>query len=254
MIEKMKIKNHGISSFTGASLKDKKFQKTITKTEHKIMRKIKFILPLFFALFIFVATANAQHENHFGLKAAMNASGLSKIDFGVTTEQKMRMSFAGGLFFNHELSKKNSLHIEGLYSMQGADITRGSEPRLTYRLDYIALPVYFRHHFKENRSFSVQFGVQPSYLMNSQAKIVGGDEPAADLKDYFASQGMDMALNNFDVGISGGLGFGFGMFSTITLTYTHGLMDVFQGSNAPSGVKNYLIQFGLCLPLTSNTY
>lgn len=254
MIEKIKIKNEDKSSFTGASLKDKRFKKTITKTENKIMRKIKFILPLFFGLFIFGAAANAQHENHFGLKAAMNASGLSTIDFGVSTEQKMRMSFAGGLFFNHELSKKNSIHVEGLYSMQGADITRGSEPRLTYRLDYIALPVYFRHHFKANRSFSVQFGVQPSYLVNSQAKIVGDSEPAVELKDYFASRGMDMKLNPFDVGISGGFGFGFGMFSALTLTYTHGLMDVFEGSHAPSGVQNYLIQFGLCLPLTSNTY
>lgn len=218
------------------------------------MRKTKFILPLFFAFFIFGATANAQHDNHFGPKAAMNGSGLSAIDFGVSTEQKIRMSFAGGLFFNHELSKKNSLHVEALYSMQGAEVTRGSDPRMTYRLEYITLPVYFRHHFKANRSLSIQFGVQPSYLMNSQAKIVGDNEPAAELKDYFASRGMDMKPNPFDVGISGGFGFGFGIFSALTLTYTYGLMDVFEGSHAPSGVKNYLIQFGLCLPLTSNTY
>lgn len=216
--------------------------------------KVKCILSLFFALSAFGTVAKAQQENHFGLKAAMNAGGLSTIDFGVTTEQKIRMSFAGGLFFNHELTRKNSIHIEALYSMQGADVTRGSDPRMTYRLDYIALPGYFRHHFKENRSFSVQFGLQPSYLMNARAKIVGESEAATDLDDYFTAHGMNMKANKFDVGISGGFGFGFGLFSALTLTYTHGLLDVFGGSGAPSGVKNYLIQFGLCLPLTSNTY
>lgn len=216
--------------------------------------KTKFMLLIFFALSIFGTAANAQHENHFGLKAAMNGSGLTEIDFGVTTEQKMRLSFAGGLFFNHELSKKNSIHVEALYSMQGADITKGSEPRMTYRMDYIVVPVYYRHHFNERKAFSIQIGLQPSFLMNGRAKIVGGSESATDLNDYFTSQGMDMSLNTFDVGISGGFGFGFGMFSTITLTYTQGLMSVFEGSNAPSGVKNYLLQLGFCLPLTSNTY
>lgn len=219
------------------------------------MRNKEIFFPLLIFVFIsFGTAAKAQHENHFGLKAAMNGSGLSAIDFGVSAEQKMRLSFAGGLFFNHELSKKNSLHAEALYSMQGADITRGSDPRMTYRLDYLILPVYYRHHFKENRAFSVQFGLQPSYLMNAQAKIVGGNEPAIDLNKYFSSRGMNTKVNKWDVGISGGLGFGFGMFSSLTLTYTHGLMDVFEGGHAPSGVKNYLIQFGLCLPLTSNTY
>lgn len=216
--------------------------------------RTKFILPLYFALFTLGTAAKAQHENHFGFKAAMNGSGLSTIDFGVSTEQKIRMSFAGGLFFNHELTRKNSIHIEALYSMQGADVTRGSDPRMTYRLDYITLPVYFRHHFKENRSFSFQFGLQPAYLMSAQIKIVGGEEPATDMDDYFTAHGMNMKANKFDVGISGGFGFGFGLFSALTLTYTHGLLDVFGGSGAPSGVKNYLIQFGLCLPITSNTY
>jgi|GEM_PF-7112714 len=215
----------------------------------------KLNLLLFLVSFVSGIYVKAQkNESHFGLKAAMNMSGISEMKFADNPEQKIRMSFGAGLFFNQEISSKNSIHIEALYNSQGAEIRNEGDPFEVFRLDYASLPIYFRHHFKENRAFSIQVGVQPSYLISGKVKNIGGDDKVYDFNEYYESKGMDMQLNTFDVGLSAGFGFGFGMFSSITLTYTHGLMSVFKGKDAPEGAKNYLIQFGLSVPLTSNTY
>lgn len=211
------------------------------------------ILAICLLVIVGTRTANAQKNKlHFGLKGAMNISGLSDMKLA-DTEQKIRMSFGAGLFFNQELNSKNSLHIEALYNSQGAEVRTEGNPFEVYRMDYLALPVYFRHHFRENSSFSLQIGVQPSYLISGKVKLIGGDDGVHDFNEYFATKGKDVQLNNFDFGVSAGFGFGFGKFSSITLTYTRGLLGVFKGNDAPDA-KNYLFQMGLCIPLTSNTY
>lgn len=213
-------------------------------------------MSLLLLVFISGVLVRAQdNESHFGLKAGMNMAGLSDLELGADAEQKMRFSFAGGLFFNQEINSKNSIHVEALYSFQGADVRWENQPDEVLRMDYITVPVYFRHHFKENRAFSIQLGVQAAFLANGQVKVTEGtDSESYELNDYFASKGVDMKVKTFDLGVSAGLGFGFGGFSTITLTYTQGLMGAFDGADAPEGAKNYLIQLGLCIPLTSNSY
>jgi len=216
--------------------------------------KIKIFTGLCMALCVGFISKKALAENHFGIKAAMNTSGLSDMKLGSNADQTMRWSFAGGLFFNHELNSLNSIHIEGLYSLQGGEIRWDKNPDEVYRLNYLNVPIYYRHHFKENSAFSIQIGLQPGYLVSAKRKIIGDDAPATELQTHLNSGNQDIELNKFDIGISGGLGFGFGMFSSITLTYTYGLIPVFKGQDAPNSVKNSLIQFGLCIPLTSNTY
>lgn len=199
-----------------------------------------------------VITVSAQNESHFGLKAGMNLSGLSQMNRG--DDQGMRMAFGAGFFFNREISEKNSVHVDLLYNLQGAEVEFDNRADEYFRMDYLTIPVSYRHHFKKNRAFSVQFGVQPSFIINQQIKAFSVDSEVFDFDEYFEMRGEDIRLNKFDVGLQAGLGFGFGMFSSINLTFTQGLLDTFKGADAPKGIKNYVFQLGLCLPLSSNTY
>tara|TARA_Y100000815_G_scaffold144094_1_gene130367 strand:+ start:6639 stop:7283 length:645 start_codon:yes stop_codon:yes gene_type:complete len=210
-------------------------------------------LLLIIALLLVFFNVSAQNDTHFGLKGAMNLAGLSGVELDDGYEKSIRMAFGGGLFLNKELTPKTSIQIEAMYSAQGVELESDENPDELYRLDYLSVPILYRYHFEEKGSLSVQFGVQPAMLLNSQVKVQGGDEEGVfDFDEYY--EGTDAEVNGFDVGLTAGFGFGFGRFSSITLTYTYGLMEVFKGNDAPQGAKTSLVQFSLAIPLTSNTY
>lgn len=195
----------------------------------------------------FVKLANAQFDHYFGVKGGMNLTGISGLEDDISRSN--RFTFAAGLFYNHVLSPHSSLQIEALYSAQGVEIESAgaSDPGMVYQLDYLSVPILYRYHFTEKGSFSVHFGVQPAYLINSKVKIHTGDEEGVhDFDDYFAGEGVE--LNKFDVGLTAGLGFGIYKFSNFTISYTYGLMDIFKTPTENFG-NHSMVQIGFAYPL-----
>ena len=133
-------------------------------------------LLLIIALLLVFFNVSAQNDTHFGLKGAMNLAGLSGVELDDGYEKSIRMAFGGGLFLNKELTPKTSIQIEAMYSAQGVELESDENPDELYRLDYLSVPILYRYHFEEKGSLSVQFGVQPAMLLNSQVKVQGGDE------------------------------------------------------------------------------
>lgn len=203
------------------------------------------------AVCIFACTMSyGQSNTSFGIKGAVNLGELKDIPLGDKYKNTKRISYATGLFINQKLSPHSNIQIEALYSEMGSDLDHDSDPSYTYQLNYASLPILYRFHFKADGNLHLQLGVVPSYLVNAKLKIEAQDATdVLDLEDYFKDNGTDTEVNPFDFAVTAGLGLGLPHAAVLTVSYSYGLTDVFKGADAPTGIRNTLIQVGFCFDL-----
>ncbi len=127
----------------------------------------------------------------------------------------------GGMFLTYSILNTFAVTTKLLYSQKGASF-ESSDTKQT--LNYIEVPVIGRFFLNKEGNFRPNLFVGPSFgfLAGATNKVGSSDRVAIEgYKDIF---------NNFDLGVTGGLGLNFLVatetYLVIDARYTHGLSDI----------------------------
>lgn len=144
------------------------------------MKTIQFAKILAIAALFLLALPAAQAQmpdghTRFGLKAGLSAANFSNSNFH---DRKGRVGFVGGVFAKMPLGKSNmvSLRPEFLFIMKGATVNRDSFSDVSFKLNYLELPVSL--DFNLFAIFNVHAGLQAGTLISK-------------VKDGFAVKDLD---------------------------------------------------------------
>lgn len=135
-----------------------------------------------------------------------------------------------GLFTNIAISKAFSIEPGISYTTMGAALKYENVDKITYKLNYIQLPILARYHLRNGLSFSG--GLQQGFLLKANGKDKFGDKSS--VKNSFT---------NTDFSIITGLQYNFPFGMGIGAKYTAGLNNIFKIDDVE--IKNY--SFGLQL-------
>ncbi|WP_281753458.1 porin family protein [Neptunitalea chrysea] len=204
-------------------------------------------MKLLYVLLLLVTLTTSAQSTTFGIKAAINLAQFEGIELIGDYKNTPRISYGGGLFLNQKLTGHSNLQVEVLYSEQGTDLDSYDFPGMTYQLNYVATPLYYRFTFKNEGQFHILLGARPAILVNSKLKITeDDDEMNISTESYFSDNGLDIKVNEFDFALSGGIGIGKPDAAMLNITYSQGIINVFEGADATDNVKNILLQVGFC--------
>lgn len=159
---------------------------------------------------------NAQTVN-FGAKAGVNFASLSGDD---VEDLDGRTGFHLGLIGEIMLTDNFAIQPEVLYSAQG-----GKEDDVTWKLDYIAVPVMAKYFVTDG--LSLEAGPQFSFNTTSEAD---GD-----------GESMEIDAESMDIGVGLGLGYQFMQSIFVQARYNMGFSDVVEDVD----VKNSVFQISL---------
>ena len=146
-------------------------------------------------LLISISFIKAQSGFNSGIQAGLNASQ-------VTGDQAAGFHKAGifaGIFVNHKAGRLGDLQLEINFTQKGsrknAKPDEGIDEAYLMRLNYIAVPVFYRFNIKE--PLSIDLGMEVAYLINARERDENGwIEPDMSVP-YF---------KDFDFSIFAGLG------------------------------------------------
>ncbi|CAM1348252.1 porin family protein [Tenacibaculum crassostreae] len=193
------------------------------------MKKLLLVVAMVAAGF----TANAQ-DVKFGVKAGMNFASLNGGE--EVKDLNSRTSFHVGAMAEISISDKFSFQPELLYSAQGAsaDNFQGNEADVTFKLDYITMPLMAKYYVAEG--FSLEAGPQLAFNTTSKVKAeANGQEATEDMKDE---------TNGFDFGLNFGLGYKLENGLNFGARYNLGLSGIAKDNDADS-IKNGVFQISV---------
>jgi hypothetical protein len=194
------------------------------------MKKSLLILSTIVALGIFSTQAKAQSNVGFGIRGGVNFSQLNNTDLNDHTHTGLLL----GLYFDGSIYKNLVLfQPEVLYTQKGFE-TRN--PDLTFRIDYIEIPLEFRVN-AVNPSGVVPFvyaGPYVAFKINTDFPDSFPDEVNQYISDH---------VNNTEFGISVGAGIDFGHLN-LGVRYDAGLTDTFDHGDAKNGVLSIVAGIG----------
>ncbi|WP_028891910.1 porin family protein [Tenacibaculum sp. 47A_GOM-205m] len=194
------------------------------------MKKLLLVIAMVAAGF----SANAQ-DVKFGVKAGLNLASLNgNKDF--TENFDSRTSFHLGAMAEISISDKFSFQPELLYSAQGGsnDDFAGSGADVTFKMDYIAVPLMAKYYVVEG--FSLEAGPQLAFRTTSEMKAeANGQESTESLKDE---------TNGFDFGLNFGLGYKLSNGLNFGARYNLGLTDIAK-DNEEDAIKNGVFQLSV---------
>lgn len=216
------------------------------------MKKISlFALALFSGLAVFAqddkpARTPMATKPYFGVKGGVNLASLELDDENNTTNfnTNSKTSFHLGVFANVPIGGNFRFQPEILYVGQGSKVdgtliegTGTGKYELDF--DYIAVPLMVQ--LKTPGGFFVEAGPQFAFLTTARQDNATGTDP--DLKDLGRVRKTDFAL-------LGGIGYTSRIGLGAHATYVHGLSNVWNSDDAPSGtsdreVSNRGIKIGL---------
>lgn len=132
--------------------------------------KVFQLAKLLFALVLLAAalpSARAQmtdDRTRFGLKAGVSAANFTQSDFD---NRKGRVGFVGGIFAKIPLGERNmaAFRPELLFTMKGATVAPDSLPDVSFKLNYLELPLSFDLNLLA--IFNVHGGLQAGTLISS---------------------------------------------------------------------------------------
>lgn len=177
--------------------------------------------------------SSAKAQVSFGVKAG---GALTSIPGSYSGDSKFGVY--GGIAAGIALKKGFSLHAELYYSQQGNKLEVQNtdqwgndigKAKLTYRLNYINLPVLIRYELP--KGFFAETGLQAGVLANARVKGAGG---STDIKDSYES---------FDLSLPFGLGFTFKNGLGANLRYNAGLTNIYKVKIVKP--HNSVVQLGL---------
>jgi outer membrane protein W len=148
--------------------------------------------------------------------------GISVSKYGkdaITNEFKS--GAIGGMFLTYSILNSFAITTKLLYSQKGASF-ESIDTKQT--LNYIEVPVIGRFFLNKEGNFRPNIFVGPSF------GFLGGATNKVGSSDRVAIDGYKNIFNNFDFGVTGGLGLNFLVatetYLVIDARYTHGLSDI----------------------------
>ncbi len=189
------------------------------------MRKT-ILLSAAFCLAVSVGFAQLSY----GIKGGLNLASISN-----TPASHVRPAFYAGAFADYRLNDLVDLGVELLYSAQGVNTRLDYIPDtkiLTYRNDYLTLPVLAKVHITDD--LSLDLGPQFGLLLSAKDKIEGQDP--TDAMKY---------LNKFDLSAALGMTYNFGKVfvqGRYTLGLTNEAKKKFE--EGEGRMKNMVVQLG----------
>jgi len=193
-------------------------------------------------LILFTTDAQAQQVRpRAGIKGGLNVSNFYSEDI---TDKDARLGFHVGLYGQLFSSEAFALQPELHYSTRGMEVIRDGaiDQKTRFNLNYLDVPVVAV--FKLGRAVELHAGAYGSYLLAANIKSEG------DLGDTFDQLDRDN-FNNFDYGLTGGLGFNFGAVQ-LGARYNLGLQEIAKSNGAKNALgdsKNSAGQIYLAIPL-----
>lgn len=180
-----------------------------------------------------------------GFKAGLAMSTFTgddnKMD-DLSPDSRMGLGFGGFLTFG--LGPNFALQPEVLYMMKGAKYEEG-DAKLTYKLNYLDIPVLFKYRFPTagNTRPNLFAGPVLGFKMSADATYEeDGDEETEDVSDMLKS-------TDFGLTIGGGLDFAMASTTiTFDVRYTMGMSDIPDDPDADDvSLKNagWLVTVGL---------
>lgn len=156
-----------------------------------------------------VSNTTMSRNNQFGLKANLGFSNVNDNESGVGS----RFAFNFGAVGTFYISQNMSFQLEGLYSKKGAESLDG----VVFDFSYLDIPILLKKDLKENPThpLDIYVGLQFSLNLGGTVKYNGQSAVADGLKDY-------------DVGIVGGIDYGFTRNFLIEVRYNLGLTSATQ--------------------------
>ena len=163
----------------------------------------KLLLITLSIILVFNTMLKAQ-KSHTGIKAGLNLSSLTTDG---NNDKNLKMGLVAGIYNKMTLGNSFAIQPELLFSSNGIkynyDDNAITDGNTKFNLNYIQLPV--KLVFNLSPDFEFQFGPYVGYLVNANV------DTDAQVLDYFNINSQDEIdrdkFNNFDVGLSGGLGF-----------------------------------------------
>lgn len=206
-----------------------------------------------------IGTAQNQQETKpaskplkYGLKLGLNFAKLTDSESG-TSDTSPRNGLNVGVYLNYKFSDKFAFQPELLYTAQGMieeGTSDGIDIKLTYKLDYIAIPLMIKYYPVKN--FNFEFGPQLAFNVKKELEAKGnGQTLDFDLDDFFNDNGIDAKTNTFDLALNFGLGYELENGLNFSGRYSLGLTKVFEGSDVvddngnAQNIKNSVFTFGL---------
>lgn len=197
-------------------------------------------------------TKAASKPLKYGLKLGLNISKLTDFDSG-NSDISSRNGLNIGAYLNYKFSDKFAFQPELIYTAQGVieeGISQGINIKLTYRLDYIAIPLMIKYY--PTKSFNIEFGPQIAFNVKKQLEAKGnGQTLDFNIDDFFDENGIDAKTNTLDFALNFGVGYEFDNGLNLGGRYSFGLIKVFEGSDVvddngnPQNIKNSVFTFGL---------
>ena len=182
----------------------------------------KIILPV---CLVALSTLAAKAQSFsVGVRGGINFSSISESG-GSGGSYGTRTGFLLGGYTSIMFSSKMGIQPELFYSSAGATASDPTVGAITYKVDYISLPVFFRYNF--NDMFHVLAGPQFSILASSKATAQG---TTIDWQDYTSSSDVSAVL---------GLGGDFGPFNA-GLRYCAGLTNVEKNSGGATATNSVI--------------
>ena len=178
-------------------------------------------------------------QPRFGIRGGVSLSMLELDDdyqsLGTNYDTETKTTFHAGIFANIPLGGALRIQPEISYYGGGSKVrgTTVSNPNplqnRNYELDfhYIGLPVMFQ--WQSPTGFFVELGPQGAVLISGKEEITDGEE--TDLKDR-------ELVKQLDFGAAGGIGYLSRIGLGLNARYYHGLSNVFNSDNAPSGTQD----------------
>ncbi len=183
--------------------------------------------------------SSASGQISLGPKAMLNLADVGNSSgFG-----RPRLGGAFGVSAEYQLSEKIGIGADILYSMQGYTsqstfwqtdtLTGESTPissDVTYKFDYLNLPIYVKLYPLKSHRFYAAIGIQPGLAVTR--KRVPEDGKETDLSDYIESFDLSAPIS---IGYRSNMGLGF------DFRYNVGITNV---SKIEDELSNYVFQFG----------
>lgn len=208
----------------------------------------KKLLSVSLILFIFTAlsapAADAQSPVSFGIKGGLNFANIDGSANFSAFDRRNAVEVGAVAEFSFPMLPVG-LETGIYYSQKGTSISVASDQvpvgglsgDLTYRLDYVKVPVLAKFWFGSPGLIEPHILLGPYGSYNINAEITGSPDGTLDISDE---------VNDYDYGIIGGVGvdfnFGLSRFS-LQGRYSYGLSELFEESDAKSRVFSLVAGF-----------
>ncbi len=182
------------------------------------MKNIVVATMFTFLTFCMCSNTNAQTKVwSFGPEAGVSFSKYGKD--AITNDFKS--GAIGGVFLTYSILNTFAVTTKLLYSQKGAAF-EATDTKQT--LNYVEVPVIGRFFLNKEGNFRPNIFVGPSF------GFLAGANNKVGSNDRVAIEGYKNTFNNFDFGVTGGLGLNFLIspetYLIIDARYTHGLSDI----------------------------